>query len=80
VAGDEIPHISLKSAWSPPGGPGEHTPRVRARVDEREPPRDRRTTARARARTAQLRFVTRLPVARAGSEWSSLAPVHGSAA
>ena len=30
------------------------------------------------ARTAQLRVVTRLPIARAGSEWSSLAPVHGS--
>jgi len=29
------------------------------------------------ARTAQLRVITRLPIARAGYECSSLAPVHG---
>ena len=40
-----ISPISLKRALSPPGGAGEHAPRVRARVDEREP-RDRRTTVR----------------------------------
>ena len=72
-----IPQISLEMAVSFPGEVGEHTPRVRARVDEWSP-RDRRTTFRVRAHTAQLRVVTRLPIARAGSEWSSLAPVHGS--
>ena len=76
-----IPQISLKMAVSLPGEAGEHTPRVRARVDEWSP-RDRRTTFRVRAHTARLRGVTRLPIARAGSEWSSLAPVavHGSTA
>ena len=72
-----IPQISLEMAVSFPGEAGEHAPRVRARVDEWSP-RDRRTTFRVRAHTAQLRVVTRLPIARAGSEWSSLAPVHGS--
>ena len=71
-----ISPISLKKAVSPPGGAGEHAPRVRARVDEWSP-RDRRTTFRVRAHTAQLRVVTRLPIARAGCKCSSLAPVHG---
>ena len=71
-----IPNVSLKMAWSSPGGPGEHVPRVRARVDKWSP-RDRRTTFRVRAHTAQLRVITRLPIARAGYECSSLAPVHG---
>ena len=71
-----IPQISLKMAVSFPGEAGEHAPRVRARVDEWSP-RDRRTTFRVRAHTAQLRVVTRLPIARAGCKCSSLAPVHG---
>ena len=71
-----IPQISLKRAVSFPGEAGEHAPRVRARVDEWSP-RDRRTTFRVRAHTAQLRVVTRLPIARAGCKCSSLAPVHG---
>jgi len=40
-----ISPISLKKAVSPPGGAGEHAPRVRARVEGREP-RYRRTTVR----------------------------------
>ena len=71
-----IPQISLEMAVSFPGEAGEHAPRVRARVDEWSP-RDRRTTFRVRAHTAQLRVVTRLPIARAGCKCSSLAPVHG---
>ena len=71
-----IPQISLKMAVSFSGEAGEHAPRVRARVDEWSP-RDRRTTFRVRAHTAQLRVVTRLPIARAGCKCSSLAPVHG---
>ena len=38
-----ISPISLKMEWAPHGGPGEHAPRVWARVDEWSP-RDRRTT------------------------------------
>ena len=71
-----IPQISLKRAVSFPGEAGEHAPRVRARVDDWSP-RDRRTTFQVRAHTAQLRVVTRLPIARAGCKCSSLAPVHG---
>ena len=71
-----IPQISLKRAVSFPGEAGEHAPRVRARVDDWSP-RARRTTFRVRAHTAQLRVVTRLPIARAGCKCSSLAPVHG---
>ena len=78
-----IPQISLKTAVSFPGEAGEHAPRVRARprVDEWSAERSPKTTFRVRAGThstgARLRGVTRLPIARAGSEWSSLAPVHG---
>ena len=69
----KIPQISLKMAVSFSGEAGEHAPRVRARVDEWSP-RDRRTTFRVRAHTAQLRVVTRLPIARAGCKCSFLAP------
>ena len=71
-----ISPISLKNGLVPSRGAGRaRTSRLSASrrvVAERSP-----NHFRVRAHTAQLRVVTRLPIARAGCKCSSLAPVHG---
>ena len=73
-----ISPISLKNGLVPSRGAGRaRTSRLSASrrvVAERSP--NHVSSVRA-VHTAQLRVVTRLPIARAGFEWSSLAPVHG---